>query len=134
MTADQKKFIFSSFIKLQYTYCPLIRIFCTKRSLCRINNIHEQFLHLMQQTEFERLLENANEKLFTRNALSFFWLRFINTWISYLLILLTLSLSSDKIPITSGISMPLNLKILEQRSLAKIVLYAELVSFGKMFP
>ena len=35
---------------------------------------------------------------FTRNALDFFWLRFINTWMAYLLILWTLSLSSDKIP------------------------------------
>ena len=50
-----------------------------------------------------------------------------------LLILWTLSLSSDKIPIISEISMHLNHKILEQRSLAYIVLRIELVSFGKMF-
>ena len=40
-------------------------MFCTKCSLCRRNNIHEQFLRLMQQhyiSEFERLRENANEK------------------------------------------------------------------------
>ena len=36
----------------------------------------------------------------------------------YLLILRTLSLSSDKIPIASEISTHLNLKILEERSLA----------------
>ena len=40
---------------------------------------------------------------FTRNALKFFWFRFINAWMSYLLILWTLSLNSDKIPITSEI-------------------------------
>ena len=62
MTIDQKKFIFSSFIKSQFTYCPLI---CTKCPLRRINNIHEWCLRLIQQnyrSELERLLENANEK------------------------------------------------------------------------
>ena len=40
-------------------------MFCTKRSHRRINNIHERYLHLMQQSyrsEFGRLLENPNEK------------------------------------------------------------------------
>ena len=65
MTTDQKKLIFSSFIKSQFTYCPLIWMFFTKRSLRRIDNIHERCLHLTQQNyraEFERLLENAYEK------------------------------------------------------------------------
>ena len=38
---------------------------CTKRSHRRINNIHKRCLRLMQQSyrsEFERLLENPNEK------------------------------------------------------------------------
>ena len=68
---DQNKLIFSSF-----TYCPLIWMFCTKRSLRRINNIHERCLRLIQQnyiSEFERPLENTNEKSVhqkcTRNAL-----------------------------------------------------------------
>ena len=43
MTTDQKKLIFSSFIKSQFTYCPLIWMFCTKRSLRRISNIHERY-------------------------------------------------------------------------------------------
>ena len=66
MTADQKTLIFPSFIKSQFTHCPLIWMFCTKRFLRRINNIHERSLRLIQQnyrSEFERLLENANEKL-----------------------------------------------------------------------
>ena len=66
MFTEQRKLIFSSFIKSQFTYCPLIRMFCTKRSLCEINNIYERCLRLIQQnciSEFERVLENANEKL-----------------------------------------------------------------------
>ena len=38
-TADQKN-IFSSFIESQFTYCPLIWMFCTKCSLRKISNIH----------------------------------------------------------------------------------------------
>ena len=48
-TTDQEKLIVSFFIKLQFTYCPLIWMFCTKRSLRRIGNIHERCLRLMQQ-------------------------------------------------------------------------------------
>ena len=99
MTTDRKKLIFPSVVKLQFTFCPLIWVFCTKHSLLRVNNIHERCQRLIQQNyiyEFKRLLENANENWFTRNALNFFWLRFINTWIAYLLILWTLSLSSTK--------------------------------------
>ena len=65
MTTDQKNLIFSFFIKSQFTYCPLISMLCTKRSLCRIKNKHEWCLRLIQQNyraEFERRLENANEK------------------------------------------------------------------------
>ena len=59
MTTDQKKLMFFSFIKSQFTYCPLIWMFCTKRFLCRINNIRERCLRLIKQnyrSEFERLL------------------------------------------------------------------------------
>ena len=65
MTADKKKCIFSSFIKSQFTYCPLLWMFCTKHSIGRINSIHERCLRLIQQnfaSDFEVLLENANEK------------------------------------------------------------------------
>ena len=37
-------------------------MFCTKRSLCRINNIHECYLRIMQQnciSESKRLLEKS---------------------------------------------------------------------------
>ena len=65
MTADQKECIFSSFIKSQFTYCPLLWMFCAKHSIGRINSIHERCLRLIQQnfvSDFEVLFENANEK------------------------------------------------------------------------
>ena len=49
-------------------------MFCTKRSLRRINNIHARCLRPMQQnyrSEFERLLENANEKFVHQKCIEF---------------------------------------------------------------
>ena len=49
-------------------------MFCVKRSLCRINNIHERCLCLIQQnciSEFERFLENANEKSVHQKCIEF---------------------------------------------------------------
>ena len=116
------KLIFSSFIKSQFTYCLLISMFFTKRSLRRINNIHKWCLRFRQQNyiyEFERLLENANKKSVHQKYIEF---------------LLIVSLSSEKMPITSETSTHLNVKTLKKRSLAYKVLHTELVSFGKMFP
>ena len=73
-TTDQKKLRFSSFIKSQFTCCPLIWMFCTQRSLRRINNIHERCLRIIQQnyrSEFERLLENGNEKSIHQKCIGF---------------------------------------------------------------
>ena len=89
----------------------------------------------MQQnyiSEFERLLENVNEKSIHQKYIEFLLIELYK----YLddLILSTLSLSSDKVSIISEISTHLNLKMLEQRSLAQIVLHTELVSYGKIFP
>ena len=49
-------------------------MFCRKRSLCRIINIHERRLRLLHQnylSEFERLQENANEKLVHQKCIDF---------------------------------------------------------------
>ena len=119
MTTDRKKLIFFSFIKSQFTYCSLTWLFYTKRSLRRINNIHEWYLHLIQQnylSESERLLENANKTSVNQKCIEFLLIKVYKCL--NLLIFRTLSLSSDKIPITSEISTHLNLKILEQRSVA----------------
>ena len=74
MTTDQKKLLFSSFIKSQLTYCPLIWMFCTKCSLRRLSNKHERCLCLIQKnyiSEFERLLEKANEKWVHQKCIEF---------------------------------------------------------------
>ena len=62
MTTDQKN-VYS--LHSQFTYFPLIWMFCTKHSIGRINSIHKRCLHLIHQnyaSDFEVLLENTNEK------------------------------------------------------------------------
>ena len=52
---------------------PIVRS-CLKRSPPRINNIHEWCLCLIQQnymSEFERLLQNANEKSAFQKCIEF---------------------------------------------------------------
>ena len=40
MTPEQKVSFTSSFIKSQFNYCPLIWMFCSKKALYRLNNLH----------------------------------------------------------------------------------------------
>ena len=59
---------------MQFTYCPLIWIFCTKHSIGRINSTHERCLHLIQQNcapDFKVLRENANEKQVHQKCIEF---------------------------------------------------------------
>ena len=74
MTTDKKPHLFSSFTKLQSTYCPLIWMFCTKHSIGRISSTQERCLRLIQQnctSNFEVLLENANEKPVHQKCMEF---------------------------------------------------------------
>ena len=132
MTADQRKTLFSSFIKSQFTYC-LVSMFCTKHSIGRI----KRCLRLIQQnctSDFEVLLENSNEKpVHQKLHLNSWWLRLINTWMAYILIAWVTSLNSEKIRTIWEILICLNLRMPEQKSLAKTALHIELVNFGKMF-
>ena len=121
MVTDQTMKTENSFIKSQFTYCPLIWMFCTKHSTGRINSINEQCLRLIQQnyvSDFEVLLENVNEKPVHQKFINSLWLRFTNTWMAYLLISWVRSLNSDKIPKIWEIFIYLNLRLPEQKSLA----------------
>ena len=55
-------------------YCTLVWSFCTKHSIGRINSIHKRCLRLIQQnytSDFEMLLENANEKPVHQKCIEF---------------------------------------------------------------
>ena len=114
-------------------------MFCTKCSINKINSIHERCLRLIQQnyiSDFEVLLENANEKPIHQKCKELFmieWLRFINAWMVYLLISWVTSLNSMKIPTIWEIFIYLNLRISKQNSLAYTSLHIDLVNCGKIF-
>ena len=79
----KKKLKFSSFIKLQFTYCPLISMFCTKRCLRRMNNVHEWCMRFIQQncrSEFENLSENANQQSVRQKCIEFFLMEVYKYW------------------------------------------------------
>ena len=70
MTTEQKTFIFSSFIKSQLFYCPLVWNFCSKHPIGRRSKIHEQCLRLIQYnhtSDFEIHSKHANEKSIHQN-------------------------------------------------------------------
>ena len=46
MNITQKQFLFNSFIKSQFNYCPLIWMFCTRTLNSKINSIHERALRI----------------------------------------------------------------------------------------
>lgn len=49
---EQKAFLTSSFIKSQFNHRPLIWIFCSKKALYRLNNIHKRSLrHIHQDSD-----------------------------------------------------------------------------------
>ena len=47
MDSEQNKLIMSSFVKSQFSYCPLIWIFCSRTSMNKLNNIYEKCLRLV---------------------------------------------------------------------------------------
>ena len=56
LTSDQRNLLLNSFIKSQFTYCPLIWMFTSRYLNNALNNIHERAL---------RLIYNDHEKPFT---------------------------------------------------------------------
>ena len=57
MGFEQNKLIMSSFIKSQFSYCPLIWMFCSRTSMNKLNNIHEKCLRLVTN-DYTQILAN----------------------------------------------------------------------------
>ena len=61
----QRKTLLNSFIKSQFSYCPLISMFTSKELNKMINRIHEKSLILVlneHQSTVEEMLDSLNEK------------------------------------------------------------------------
>ena len=63
ITIDQRKIILNSFIISQFSYCPLIWMFHSRKLNSRINRIHERALRLVYKdnlSNFQEILQKDN--------------------------------------------------------------------------
>ena len=60
----KKKFFFNDIIKSQFSYCPLVWMFCSRRTNNMINKLHERALRLVlndRVSDFGALLRKSND-------------------------------------------------------------------------
>ena len=58
---SKKKMIFNALIKSQFSYCPLVWMFCSRQTNNMINKIHERALRIVLNdhiSDFETMLRN----------------------------------------------------------------------------
>ena len=61
---NKRQILFQTIIKLQFSYCPLIWMFCSRKSNKHINKIHERSLRIItdyENSNFEDLLKSNNQ-------------------------------------------------------------------------
>ena len=61
---SKKKMIFNALIKSQFSYCPLVWMFCSRQTNNMINKIHERALRIVLNdhfSDFETMLLNMND-------------------------------------------------------------------------
>ena len=64
LDTNKRKTIYTTMLKFQFNYCPLVWMFCPKRSNNLINKVQESALRITyhdQLTDFKSLLLNHNE-------------------------------------------------------------------------
>ena len=60
---SQKRLILNSIVKSQFSYCPLVWMFCSRTSNNMINKVHERALRVLlndHESDFEKLLHINN--------------------------------------------------------------------------
>ena len=73
MKQNQKEILLSSFIISQFSYCPLIWMFCSKKSTKKINAVHETSLRIIlndYESPYPILLEEAHHITFTQRCIN----------------------------------------------------------------
>ena len=61
---SEKKLIFDAILKSQFSYCPLVWMFCSRQTNNMINKLHERALRLVLNdhiSDFETLLHKSND-------------------------------------------------------------------------
>ena len=58
LSAKKRKVIFNSFIESQFKYCPLIWMFCSRKSNDKINRLHDRSLRIVYDfdSSYEELI------------------------------------------------------------------------------
>ena len=67
---SEKKMIFNALIKSQFTYFPLVWMFCSRQTNLVINKIHERALGIVLNdhiSDFETMFCNINDIIHHRN-------------------------------------------------------------------
>ena len=73
MKQDQKEILLSCFIISHFSYCPLIWMFCSKKSTKKINAVHERFLRIIlndYESPYPLLLEEAHQITFHQRCIN----------------------------------------------------------------
>ena len=62
LSLERRRTLMKAFIESQFTYCPLIWMFCQRSSNTRINHLHQRALRIVYDNEstFEDLLKKDN--------------------------------------------------------------------------
>ena len=64
LDAQKKNLLFNSIIKSQFSYCPLVWMFCSRRSNSLVNNVHERALRIVSDdhnSSYSELLMTKKE-------------------------------------------------------------------------
>ena len=64
----------SFFIKSQFSYCPLIWMFCSRTSMNKLNHIHKKCLHLVTNdydSNVNELLESSHELSIHKTSINY---------------------------------------------------------------
>ena len=65
LDTQKKNLLFNSIIKSQFSYCPLVWMFCSRRSNSLVNNVHEialRIAHNDHNSSYSELLKTKNER------------------------------------------------------------------------
>ena len=69
VSVEKKKILMNAFIESQFSYCPLVWMFCFSRKLnTRMNHIHERGLRIVYEdytSTFDELLKKMDPSQFT---------------------------------------------------------------------
>ena len=73
MNQNRKEILLSSFIIFHFSYCPLIWMFCFKKSTKKINAVHERSLRIIRndyESLYPLLLEEAHQITFHQRCIN----------------------------------------------------------------